>query len=359
MTAALKEAERIARALANELQAIPQDQVLEHYNKRISEIPEEFRPLVDSTVSVGLIYGHKTNNNGLKSSTAPKAQNGHWDWRTFLKTRYVPIFVVVLIGAIVTVALFHSSNQASDFGKSELRKLRIDDRNNLIIFVHGIRDDGNLTWTNDETGANWPEMLKEDIRFSNFDLASFHYSSLLFENGNLSISNVSDLLFFRLDHNFINNYEKIVFVAHSMGGIVVRNLLIKYDAISEKVPLVYFLATPTAGADIAKLAQVLGLKNRQLQALTSFEKSAFLQDQTSTWRTSRLSSEVYSLCAFETRATFGIMVVDQASAQSLCTGQTIPSGQTHSGIAKPYSRESIIYKVFADHITALLSTISE
>ncbi|AUQ92874.1 PGAP1-like protein [Phaeobacter inhibens] len=359
MSESLSEAERISRALLLELQAIQEDQVLEHFQKRISEIPEQYRPLVDSLVAATIVYGHKTNRNTLNSSPASDRSVGVSILPSISK-RHLAIFLLIpIVITALLVGHFQHPTIASEPGKSDLRRVKSDSSKNLIVFVHGIRDDGNQTWTNETNSTSWLELIEDDIRFTDFDLATYHYSSMLFQNGNLSISNVADQLAFRLDGELVDGYNRIVFVAHSMGGIVVRNMLLKNERIARKVPLVYFLATPTAGSDVANLAKILGIKSRQLRALTSFGQSNFLQDQSSAWRASRLSSNIHSLCAFENLQTHGIMVVDQASAESLCTGRTIPSGQTHSGIAKPFSRNSIVYKVFADHIAALNSTIQD
>ena len=273
--------------------------------------------------------------------------------------RFLLVLVVLVVVGVAALNLSPlGQGGAGGPGRDELIVFRGDSRPNLIVFVHGVRDTGKLTWTNAETNAEWPEMLSRDERFESFDISTYHYSSLLFQSGSMSISNVADQLSFRLDRETVKNYENVIFVAHSMGGLVVRNLLLKNDYLAEKVPLVYFLATPTAGADIARLAGVLDLGNRQLDAMTSFEASNFLQDQNSAWRASNLFSDTFSLCAFENQPTMGIIVVNQASAESLCTGKTVPSGESHSGVAKPYSEASIVYDAFADRVVTTLSTLT-
>lgn len=345
----LKKAEEIAHKLKLELLALPQEQVFDHFRSQIDEIPEEYKALVDGMVAATLVYGLKANGSNPKQ---PKVTR----WRPNLNGWvFVAFLVPVVIVALNVFPLAQSESEPS--GRDELRELRNDGRDNLIVFVHGLRDNGNLTWTNGETKVVWPEMLSKDDRFEGFDISSYHYSSMLFQNGSLSVSHVADQLAFRLDQNLVDKYENIVFVAHSMGGLVVRNLLIKNDFLSDKVPLIYFLATPTAGSDIARLAKVIDLGNSQLDAMTSFEQSNFLQDQASAWRASKMFSEVYSLCAFENKLTIGVLVVDQASAQSLCTERTVPSEESHSGIAKPYSENSIVYKAFADRVVATLGVV--
>lgn len=334
--------------LVSEIEKLVQDRVEE----AVKELPENMKKhpnvvFVDNSTSFHLFGG--------RFPLFRKSRFVSKSMKRFLWT--IPALALLAIAILNLFPLFQGESGSS--GRDELRELRHDERQNLIVFVHGIRDDGNLTWTNGTTNATWPEMLAQDERFESFDLSSYHYSSLLFQNGSLSISEVADQLAFRLDQELVDSYESIVFVAHSMGGLVVRNLLLKHDYLADQVPLIYFLATPTAGADIARLANVLDLGNRQLDAMTSFEQSNFLQDQSSSWRASSMFSEIYSLCAFENRTTFGVLVVNQASAESLCTERTVPSGESHAGIAKPYSEDSIVYDAFADQVVALFDRTPE
>lgn len=261
--------------------------------------------------------------------------------------------VGVMVAAIVLVFVFPYFGIAR---ADELRVVKSANSKALVIFVHGIRDDGNETWTNPSTNAFWPGLLSEDARFQDIDIMTYHYSSPLLQGERLSISNVSDQLFFRLDSKIVGKYETVVFVAHSMGGLVVRNLLLKHEKIAQMVPLVYFLATPTAGSDIARIGTALGLRSRQLRAMTTLEESNFLEDQSSQWRAWPESFRIISLCAFETKPTARVIVVDRSSAEALCTGPTLPSGETHSGIAKPQSPESLVYDVFAGKLQQAVSS---
>lgn len=258
-----------------------------------------------------------------------------------------------MIKAIFFVSLVVFS-MATAYG-NELRQIKTNDGDTLIVFVHGIRDDGNQTWTNDDNNIFWPDLISADPIFDKTDISTFHYSSLLLDGDDISISNVSDQLNFFLDERTLSKYQRIVFIAHSMGGLVVRNLLLKFDRITQKVPLVYFLATPTTGSDIARLAKLSGINNRQLRAMGSFSESNFLEDQYSHWRAADAVKNIVSLCAFETRSTMGVVVVNRSSAQALCTGTTIPSGKNHTQIAKPSGIGDIIHKVFADAMAEILS----
>ncbi len=265
--------------------------------------------------------------------------------------------VLAVVTVVVLVLLFYGVIALPTGGHANtddrLEDIRVGDGRVLIVFVHGFKDDGEETWTNEENGAHWPNLLVGDPLFNTADLRTYHYSSGLFDGNRLSIPHVSDRLAARLDDSLLEKYDSVVFVAHSMGGLVVRNLLLKRPKLAEKVPLVYFLATPTSGSKLADAFSAFGLDRRQLRALKRLDENEFLASEHSAWRSSMQDSGVHSLCAFETRLTNGVIVVSQASAESLCDGRTIPANKDHSGIAKPSSRNSLVYKAFGDRLRSL------
>jgi triacylglycerol esterase/lipase EstA (alpha/beta hydrolase family) len=62
-----------------------------------------------------------------------------------------------------------------------------------------------------------------------------------------------------LEHDQVfETHKKVVFVAHSMGGIILRKFLIdNQQAVQDKVAMMYFFATPTDGAELATIAKKL------------------------------------------------------------------------------------------------------
>lgn len=261
---------------------------------------------------------------------------------------------MILVSSIV---VFLGMTMSCD--AQELRPQHLRDGETLIVFVHGFRDDGESTWTNEDTKASWPDMLSEDGRFDTVDIVTFHYPSALTGQLDLSVSQIADQLDLLLKGQEYSHYSQIVFVAHSMGGLVVRNMLLKNRALAARVPMIMFLATPTAGSALADYSTAFGLRRRQLSALQTLEKSNFLEDQDSQWRSWQESSGIFSFCAYETKPTSGVMVVTQASAQSLCSGQTLPAPENHSGIAKPASMEHIVYKTFSSSFLQRLNNVEE
>jgi len=168
-------------------------------------------------------------------------------------------------------------------------------KDNIILFVHGFTG-GRETWCN-ESGRYFHEHLLQYPEVSaNFDFAYFDYYTrltnilpavnagvgllrLLFKRShkkvdlNVGISELSELL--RTQIRFqLGNYKNIIIVAHSMGGLIAKNALLK-EIISNgtpKVKMFISLAVPHLGADLATFAKLLSnnVQLKDLAPLSSF-----------------------------------------------------------------------------------------
>jgi len=95
----------------------------------------------------------------------------------------------------------------------------------VIVFVHGIFGDSTTTWTN-RNGTYWPELLKSDPFFDTYDAYVYEYPSRFFGSG-FSIDEISENMRLIFDTDLITHYKDIIFVSHSMGGLVTRSYLNK------------------------------------------------------------------------------------------------------------------------------------
>jgi hypothetical protein len=104
-----------------------------------------------------------------------------------------------------------------------------------IIAIHGLNGHYEATWTDRTTGANWlkdPEFIRKDI--PNARIQSFGYNSIsYFSTSNANVRDFASELLASIKSSRRNPAEKkrpIVFICHSLGGIVfkqVRPLLLK------------------------------------------------------------------------------------------------------------------------------------
>lgn len=141
-----------------------------------------------------------------------------------------------------------------------------------IIFVHGLGGTAIRTWSwKRDTSNFWPVWLTEERGLSNYRIFSFGYNSnFMSASANLNtIDFAKDLLYSMLTFSgglMEENEERIpigsrpiIFVAHSMGGLVVKKAIIlgkhdkQYSSLIAQVYGVVFLATPHRGAQYAKI----------------------------------------------------------------------------------------------------------
>lgn len=136
-----------------------------------------------------------------------------------------------------------------------------------IIFVHGLGGGSRKTWSKTASiGHYWPqEWLPKEVHFKNVRIHAFGYDSnwKKKEKSNLTIHDFGQALIAAMHHSpDLNQKGKdtpIVWIGHSMGGIVTKKALLlakqdpTYANIANRIHSMFFLATPHRGANIAEL----------------------------------------------------------------------------------------------------------
>ncbi|KAK3296669.1 uncharacterized protein B0H64DRAFT_106611 [Chaetomium fimeti] len=138
-----------------------------------------------------------------------------------------------------------------------------------FIFVHGLFGGSRKTWSYSQDPAMfWPkEWLPNEVGFRHVRLHSYGYNS----DGSrrksfLTVHDFAQALL----ADIYNSPElrkhgdtPIVFVAHSMGGLVVKKAYLlavndpTYKSISHRIHTMYFLGTPHRGADSAQITRTI------------------------------------------------------------------------------------------------------
>lgn len=248
-------------------------------------------------------------------------------------------------------------------------------KKNLILFIHGLTGD-KLTWTN-EKGQTFPQLLFTNGTLKkSYDIAFFDYYSKIFnpvrlkslgklfnkitgtKTGqielNLNVENISDVLVTELEVH-CNNYNKIVVIAHSMGGLIAKcttlKLVTKRSTI--KINKLISLAVPHNGSSIATIVKLVAPQAHAqisdlapLSDITTELSNNWLQDNTG-----KLPQIIYFYGKYDN-------VVQQNSAVGISNEKQIAMffETDHEKIAKPASNQASVYKA-AEKI--LLDVISE
>jgi pimeloyl-ACP methyl ester carboxylesterase len=218
----------------------------------------------------------------------------------------------------------------------------------LIVFVHGIRSSAAATWTNEKTRAFWPQIVRQDPAFERSDIYVHDYRSSL-DVDSASISDITKQMAADLDEKAkIKSYSNVVFVAHSMGGIVVRNYLLDQSRQAgggvlsdDRVKGIYLFSTPMSGSAVADLGSAIFKSKTLWQLKTSNDPDAFLNSLRADWINAGLGTKVKSNCAFETVGVVNVFfwskkVVEPSSVEPLCNaGFTGLPDRDHGLVAKP------------------------
>ncbi|WP_353072433.1 hypothetical protein [Tunturiibacter gelidiferens] len=138
-------------------------------------------------------------------------------------------------------------------------------------------------------------------------------------------------------------HKQVIFLCHSMGGLLTRKLLTRYQPLATQVPLIYFFSTPTTGSDLTRLAMALS-PNPQLSDMLPSDADRYVDILQRDWRAAKF--RIISRCAYEEKDTYGVKIVDSASASTLCEGSVMPIEKDHIQIVKPATIHDPSYLAF-------------
>lgn len=201
-----------------------------------------------------------------------------------------------------------------------------------VVFVHGIFGDTLGTWTY-ANGETFFRLLKAQPGVgTQLDIFAFGFTSNMFKAGSFDVREAANKLHESLQYKGVLEYPTVIFVAHSMGGLVVLRNLLTHRETLQKVPLLVLYAAPQEGAQIAAIAQHVA-NNPALGNMVQADGNSFLQQLNDDWRS--LPERPPVICAYEKLATNGIYIVPWSSATRFCDGATTGIDADHISIVKP------------------------
>ena len=228
-------------------------------------------------------------------------------------------------------------------------------RPRVIVFVHGIH--GSRESWRAANGAYWPDMIRSDPRFAFSDVEVAEYPTPS-SNGKMSSVQLADVLWSRLKQDHVWEHREVVFIAHSLGGILVEEMLLRHPADAARVRFIVSYGTPHEGSTIARMASFYD-RDPLLNDLSDAGSNNFLSQLEDQWRGHASVNGIHRFCAFESQDTtpdngFGrylkthARVVSYFSATYGCDVTTPPQEieADHLHMVKPLDRRSTAYDFF-------------
>ena len=257
-----------------------------------------------------------------------------------------PLKVRALLATLVALLMVGIHEE---IGAKSRYLVQVPTRAKVIVFVHGVVGNADSTWTNSQTNAYWPRLVATDQTFADANVYVFEYPTPPLGKS-LSINELAEAMRRRLEADDVLQHAELIFLSHSMGGLVTRAFLLKYREQAAKTKFSYFFATPTEGSPTALLAS-LASRNAQFRGMYPMSADSYLADLQRDWLAAKLG--IRSFCAYEGKTTFGVLIVDQRSASNLCTEPLDPIAEDHILIAKPSSRDADSYIAFKNAYRAV------
>lgn len=201
-----------------------------------------------------------------------------------------------------------------------------------VVFVHGLFGDTVGTWTHGP-GASMFDFVEADPRLGpKVDLLAFGYTSNMLREGSLDVQEAANRLHSRLQFHGAFDYPALVFVTHSMGGLVALREILTHREIVPKVKGLVLFATPQEGSQISSIARVVA-NNIALDQLLPADRNGFLRQLNDDWISLPNRPQVH--CAYEKKPTSGVMIVPWESATRFCDRTADPIDADHVAIVKP------------------------
>ena len=235
-----------------------------------------------------------------------------------------------------------------------------------VVFIHGLTGDPRKTWTDESGDEFWPCWLEKELeRISVYTLG---YPASLFEKWakkEMDMFERAGNVLERFAGNGIGE-RPIVFVAHSLGGILTKMILRKsseaddldWRRVSEATKLVVYLSTPHTGSAMANVLNAVPLASKHIKLLAN--QTGFLEDLNGQYRTFANSREdLRTVVYYEKHATKSVVVVPRASADPGVGHTPVPVDKDHLNVCKPYDRSDIVYLGVKRHIRNVLKSAEQ
>jgi pimeloyl-ACP methyl ester carboxylesterase len=243
--------------------------------------------------------------------------------------------VFAVIGAFLCVLSPLGCTHAPRF-ENQSHYVRNESHDRVLVFVHGLTGSAIETWQCPGRRA-WTDELGSDAASDGWDIFVADYQTRLLGN-HVTIEDLSGELQNSLAANGVWKHKTVAFVTHSLGGLVVTDLLLRHRENTANVSFLYLFGVPQNGAQIASLGKVAQSEKliRQLNY-----KDADLQVMEAHWTDAHFGIKRY--CAFETEP-YGVLgvLVPEDSATLTCN-EKLGIQTNHVDLVKPCSRKDQTY----------------
>jgi pimeloyl-ACP methyl ester carboxylesterase len=237
-----------------------------------------------------------------------------------------------------------------------------------VILLHGLSGDCFATWTHDN-GEFWPQWLAEDYPLINVYSAGYdsQFTAKLLKGGGAGLIDIATMVLDRLMSRKTKS-KPIVFVTHSLGGLVVKQLLRRSSESSNSKRKrvcgntlgVVFIGTPHQGAQFAPSLQKLFSMALSQQVRDVAYASAPLVDLSHWFSNWAPNANLLVWAYYEIDQYNGKLVVDQVTANPNVLGcDPVALQSNHVEMVKLSQRDTQLYRSLGSAIDEVIGSLRE
>jgi hypothetical protein len=246
----------------------------------------------------------------------------------------------------------------------------LNDSDLVLVFVHGLYSDSAACWTCDsnESPTYWPKLVRVDERLGSPSIFLGGYYATGTKGYGLNDCANELMRALRIPHAekrvSVMDKQRIVFICHSAGGVVVRYMLDLYaDDFSTKTVGLLLLASPSYGSTYASLRALLRSGGDNLVAQLAWGND-MLSDLDRRFRSLLQSGRIPRLIGKEAYENtkplpFGLAkIVGEHSASRYFADPAHLPLSSHTSICKPDCAEHQTHQLLIEFITTNFSRAS-